>query len=299
MREPVELLRKKLGLTDPVAVEYQQAGSVDGPNYSRRLLTYNGNEGDEISAFLFTPHGKEIVGGVVVFHQHNSKFHLGKSEVAGDVGDPLQAFGPALAPRGVVVLAPDAVTFEDRRANTRGVEPEVDDWLQHYNGMAYRLINGGLFMSKNMDDAQRALSVLLAQKNIDPRRVGVFGHSYGGTTAMYLGALDKRCQFVGISGAVVTLRKRQERGTGINLMEAIPGLTEIIEIDDLIKAIVPRPVFVVSGTDDRYAADADVVVRRVNSSSVDELRVEGEHALDQVRHDAIVDWLVRMASRPA
>ncbi len=299
MRKPIELLRRKLGLTDPVAVGFQQAGSVDGPNYSRQLLTYPGNEGDEIGAFLFTPLSEEIVGGVVVFHQHNSQFHIGKSEVAGDVGDPLQAFGPALASRGVAVLAPDAITFEDRRANARGVKPEENDWLQHYNGMAYRLINGQLLMSKNMDDAQRALSVLLAQKNIDPRRVGVFGHSYGGTTAMYLGALDKRCQFVATSGAVVTLRKRQERGTGINLMEAIPGLTEIIEIDDLIKAIVPRPVFVVSGTNDRYAADADAVVRRVNSSSVDELRVEGEHALDQVRHDAIVDWLVRMASRPA
>jgi len=35
--------------------------------------------------------------GVVALHQHNSQWHLGKSEVAGLAGEPLQAFGPALA----------------------------------------------------------------------------------------------------------------------------------------------------------------------------------------------------------
>ena len=76
----------------------------------------------------------------MVFHQHNGAFHLGKSEVAGLVGDPFQAFGPALARRGIAVLAPDAVSFEDRRASGSGTDPHERDWLQHYNAMAYRLI---------------------------------------------------------------------------------------------------------------------------------------------------------------
>ncbi len=71
-------------------------------------IEYQGVEGDLIPGILLTPKHKQSRGGVVVFHQHNGEFHLGKSEVAGDVGDQYQAFGPALARRGLAVLAPDA-----------------------------------------------------------------------------------------------------------------------------------------------------------------------------------------------
>ena len=86
---------------------------------------------------------------------------------------------------GLAVLAPDAITFEDRRGAVQGVEPGDRDWVQHYNAMAYRLLDGDLLMRKCLDDAQRALSVLLDAAEVDERLVGVAGHSYGGYTALY------------------------------------------------------------------------------------------------------------------
>ena len=267
--------------------------------YTRERLEYAGLEGDPISAILFTPSDAEALGGVVVFHQHAGEWHLGKSEVAGDAGDPLQAFGPALASRGVAVLAPDAITFEDRRANRRGVEPDPEgdaDWLQHYNGSAYRLITGDTLMRKGLDDAQRAVSVLLQEPGVDPVRVGVAGHSYGGTMALYTAAIDTRCRFACISGALCSFEARMRTGTGINLFELVPGIASWLTYPDLLRAIAPRPAFVVSATHDRYAQDADEIVASVGLASVTELRIEGEHALDPPRHDAIVDWLVAQAS---
>lgn len=41
---------------------------------------------------------------VLINHQHNGERHLGKSEVCGLAGNPLQAFGPELARHGFVVL---------------------------------------------------------------------------------------------------------------------------------------------------------------------------------------------------
>ena len=58
-------------------------------------------------------------------------------------GDSRQAFGPACAHHGLVVLAIDSICCEDRGAHRAGIEPDPDadaDWLQHSNQMCYRLL---------------------------------------------------------------------------------------------------------------------------------------------------------------
>ena len=294
MRDLPELttaLRERLRLADPVAVPFQRGGVEAFDGFERERIEYAGLEGDSIPAFLFTPTGRDALGGVVVFHQHNGEFHFGKSEVAGEVGNAFQAFGPALARRGLVVLAPDAITFEDRRGAVRGVQPDYHDWLQHYNAMSYRLLDGDLLMRKCLDDAQRAVSVLLATSSVDARRVGVAGHSYGGYTALYCAAVDTRCRFAAISGAICSFDTRRREGTGITLFETVPGLAREIDTHDLLATIAPRPVLVVSGTQDKYSRDADQVVARVAGDFITELRVDRGHALDQERFDGIVGWI--------
>lgn len=243
-----------------------------------------------------TPRGRDTLGGVVVFHQHNGEFHFGKSEVAGEVGDAFQAFGPALARRGLAVLAPDSITFEDRRRTVRGVEPGYYDWLQHYNAMSYRLLDGDVLMRKCLDDAQRALSVLVEATEIDPRLVGVAGHSYGGYTALYHAAVDARCRFACVSGAVCSFETRRRENTGVTLFEAVPGLARQIDTHDVLSAIGPRPTMVVSGIKDKYSRDADQVVAKIAGDFITELRVDRGHALDQDRFDAIVEWIVGRVS---
>ena len=291
------ILRERLRLADPAPVDFQRGRVEAFEGFDRERIEYRGLEGDPIPAFLFTPQGRDTRGGVVVFHQHNGEFHFGKSEVAGDVGDAFQAFGPALARRGVAVLAPDAITFEDRRGAVRGVEPDYYDWLQHYNAMSYRLLDGDVLMRKCLDDAQRALSVLLHTTGIDERRVGVAGHSYGGYTALYHAAVDPRCRFACISGAVCSFETRRREGTGVTLFEAVPGLARLVDTHDVLSAIGPRPTLVVSGSGDKYSRDADEVVAKVDGDFITELRVDRGHALDRERFDAIVEWLVGRVTR--
>ena len=296
MTDLIAKLRERLALADPVPVTYQRGHVVEADGFARERIEYRGLEGDLIPAFLFTPRGRDTLGGVVVFHQHNGQFHFGKSEVAGDVGDAFQAFGPALARRGLAVLAPDSISFEDRRAAVRGVEPDYYDWLQHYNAMSYRLLDGDLLMRKCLDDAQRALSVLLEATGIDERLVGVAGHSYGGYTALYHAAVDPRCRWACISGAVCSFETRRREGTGITLFETVPGLARLLDTHDVLSAIGPRPTMVVSGTKDKYSRDADQVVAKIASDFITELRVDREHALDQERFDAIIEWIVDRVS---
>src|SRR4051794_31756385 len=98
------------GLRNELA-EYLQFHIVESPvpftthevaleaGYRRILINYAGDEGDRIPAYLLLPHGAGPFAAVLVHHQHAGQRHLGKSEVAGLAGDPLQAFGPALASR--------------------------------------------------------------------------------------------------------------------------------------------------------------------------------------------------------
>lgn len=292
-------LRERLGLADPGPVGFHRGDVEEADGFNRERIEYRGLEGDVIPAFLLTPRGRDLLGGVVVFHQHNGEFHFGKSEVVGDVGDVFQAFGPALARRGLAVLAPDAITFEDRRGMVRGVEPDYYDWLQHYNAMSYRLLDGDVLMRKCLDDAQRALSVLVQASGIDERLAGVAGHSYGGYTALYHAAVDARCRFACISGAVCSFETRRREGTGITLFETVPGLARQFDTHDVLSAIGPRPTMVVSGTKDKYSRDADQVVAKVAGGFITELRVDRGHALDQERFDAIVEWIVdRVSNQP-
>jgi dienelactone hydrolase len=258
---------------------------------------------DVIPGILAVPTGTGPFSAVVVLHQHAGQRHLGKSEVFGLAGDPYQAFGPALARAGFVVLAPDSIAFEDRRPAGPGSDPRDDDWLQHYNALTCRLLAGDSLMRKVLADAMAAVSVLLARPDVDPGAVAALGHSYGGNTTLFLTAVDDRVRFGCASGALGSYRRKVLDGTGIEMAEVIPSFTTRFDMEHVLAAVAPRPFLTVSGAEDQYAADAPDVIDAARAMvgtpdaerSFTHLRVAGGHALDAQRFQAIVDWLVHTA----
>ena len=281
---------------------------ADGDGFTRSLIQYSVPDGDHVEAFLFQPASEMLPGAVLALHQHNSEWTIGKSEIAGSIGDPLQAFGPALARRGVIVLAPDAVGFESRLKTTgwgASLAPPLhrpystpDGWLQYYNEMAHRLVRGDLLIRKVLDDCAAALSVL--QQYAASANLGTIGHSLGGIVALFLAALDTRVAFACTSGAACSFRHKFEHGTGLEMSLIIPAFTEHFEIVDLIRCVAPRRLLVISAEDDPQTADAEDLVREAlpafeaqrRANHLEHLRVPGQHALDQRRFDAILDWSV-------
>ncbi|HLH14489.1 MAG TPA: hypothetical protein VKV16_06835, partial [Solirubrobacteraceae bacterium] len=252
-------------------VAFEQRESVFNVSSERRLdgyremrVRYAGIE-EEVPAFLLVPDGAGPFPAVLVHHQHNSEWHLGKSEVAGLRGDPLQAFGPALARAGLIVLAPDAVGFEDRRYTGIGIDRREDDWLQYLNEMAYRLVSGRLLVTTLLGDAACGLSALLADERVDGR-LGAVGHSYGGHAIILLAALDERVRFVCASSSACSYRRRMLDRTGIEFSQAIPGILELADIDGLLGLIAPRPLLLLSAIEDRYSADTPEVVQAARSA---------------------------------
>lgn len=253
---------------------------------------------------MLIPNGEGPFPGLIINHQHNSEWHLGKSEVCGLAGDSLNAFGSYLAKKGVVVLAPDSICFEDRRRNKSGLEKDEDkDWLQHYNEMCYRLVKGDTLMRKVLSDASLGVALLSSHPSVDNERLGTFGHSYGGNTVLFLTALDERIKFACSSGAACTYENKMLNETGIEMAEVIPGFVEKFDISDLVKCIAPRKLLLVSATEDKYSKDANNVeeqgkkayISLGKAENLKHKRFEGRHSLTKKRFNYIISWIEKQS----
>jgi dienelactone hydrolase len=208
-----------------------------------------------------------------------------------------------LVKQGIVVLAPDSICFEDRRRNQIGSEPDDSDVEQHYNEMCYRLLRGDTLMQKVLSDSAQAISLLRAHSLVDPTRIGILGHSYGGNTVLFHGALDERICFACASGAACTYQYKMAHQLGIEMAEVIPGFVRHYDIPDLVACFAPRRVLLVSATDDKASHDADEIASESQemcaslgiASHIEHKRYEGVHALTQERFDAILHWITQCA----
>lgn len=295
-----EAIRDVLAVSPPSGepVRWETDESHVQGDYALRRVRYPAGDGDTVSAFLLHP-AEPSGAAVVAFHQHNRAWHLGKSEVAGLAGAPLQALGPALAAAGITVLAPDAVGFEDRRRQTSGTESHPDDERQHQREFAYRLVQGDTLARKVLADAAVATSLLLGLEGVDPARVGAVGHSFGGHTTLFHSAIDERIRYACVSGAVARYCDRIAREDGIAVDHLVPGIAERVDFDELVGAVAPRPLLLVAGDDDDHGRDTAEVAGAARPvyaghGAADRLRCEvrpGGHALTPERHALIVAWV--------
>ena len=176
--------------------------------------------------------------------------------------------GPALARAGLVVLAPDAAGFEDRRYTGTGTDERQDDWLQYFNEMAYRLVSGRLLATTVLGDAACGLSALLADERVDGSRLGAVGHSYGGYVTILLAALDERVRFACTSGSACSYKRRMRDRSGI---------------EHHYSADAPEVVHAAIGAWEAHGAQ----------EKLEHVRYKGGHALTRERFDAIINWVLR------
>jgi dienelactone hydrolase len=286
-----------LGFLVPAQPELLVHAERRRDGYVEQVVSYSGDEGD-VPALLLVPE-RPCGAGVVVHHQHHAQWQFGKSEVAGLCGDPWQAFGPVLARRGVTVIAHDAIGFEDRRPGGPGTDARESDANDYFTTMCYRLVRGRPLMCAVLADAAAAHSALAGLDGVEEARIGALGHSMGGASALLHAALDTRIAFAVVSGSVCTYRERMTHGVGIDCAQAIPGLLELGDLDDVAGLVAPRPLLLCSADEDKYSRDADRIAEAAAQVYQDagapgalaHYRAHGGHALTEERFDAIVGWL--------
>ncbi len=282
-------------------ISYQVIEIIDCDTYNRFKIMYTIKD-RQIPAFLLIPKKNDTCPAVLINHQHNGERNLGKSEVCGIAGNPLQAFGSILASKGFVVIAPDAECFEDRRKNTIGTikNKEEDEW-NHFLSLCHGVLSGQTLAKIAIEDAMGAISILNNLKCVDKNRIGCLGHSYGGNTTYFTTAFDDRIKFALSSGSVVSYKYRIENSTGIEMASVIPNFTSEFEIADIIEEIAPKKFMIVCADEDKWSKDAYDIFNEVKSryeqnkskNSLEIKQFVGDHSLTQERLEFIIDWIIK------
>lgn len=154
---------------------------VDCERYRRHKLRYLVGEGEEIRAYLFVPKEREASApAVLALHQTND---FGKDEVVGLHGNPDYAYGHELAERGYIVLAPDCLSAGERVFPGRKSFDSMPFYEQHPDWS---------MVGKDLEDSMAAVDVLHTLDFVDKNKIGVIGHSHGGTNAIFAAAMDER-----------------------------------------------------------------------------------------------------------
>jgi dienelactone hydrolase len=183
--------------------------------------------------------------------------------------------------------------------------------MQHYDELCYRLVRGDTLMRKVLSDSAQAIALLLGLPQVDGGRVGILGHSYGASTVLFHGALDERIHFACASGAAGSYRNLMAHQIGIEMSRVIPGFTLRYDMAHLAACFSPRPLLLVSATQDPYACAAEIVAEAQEIRAewgtepgtepgtvpdIEHLRYAGKHELTQERFDAIVDWVAQRSA---
>ena len=147
----------------------QEAGVERRGSVAIHDISYASPKGGRVPAYLVVPEGKGPFAAVLWGHWYwqNSEFFNRKEFLAEAV---------VLANAGVVSLLPTGV---DARPDHVDDPDELSD--QHVADLVHQII-----------DMRRGADLLLARKDVDPKRLAYVGHSYDATVGGFLSGLDKR-----------------------------------------------------------------------------------------------------------
>jgi dienelactone hydrolase len=146
---------------------------VRTPHYVRKKLTFAVEKDDRVPAYLLVPlQGQGKLPAVLCLHQ---TVKIGKGEPAG-LGDRENLrYAVHLAKRGYITLAPDYPSFGEYDYDFRQSKFQSGSMKAMWNNM-------------------RAIDLLQALPEVDPKRIGCIGHSLGGHNTMFTAAFDTRIQ---------------------------------------------------------------------------------------------------------
>jgi len=234
--------------------------TVDCGLYIRESVEYAVEASERIKAFLLVPKNlSSPTPAIFAHHQHAGQFHLGKSEVVGIEGNPDQAYAHELAERGYVVIAPDALAFEERNwSNSTG--------NAEYYELASRLVQGKTFLAKCLHDVSVALDYLETRPEADPLCIGFIGHSYGAKMAIWAPAIDRRILASVSNCGCVSYKEALTHEIGVQMEFCLPNILSLGDMEDIVTLIAPHALLLQATSDDKWSRGAKAIYEYAKSS---------------------------------
>lgn len=197
-----------------------------------------------VPVYLLVPTGlkpDEKRPAVLCIHGHGPHGHhpvVGRTDIEG-VAENIERnnydYGLQFVRRGYVVAAPCMIPFGRRVAGERyrGNDPCAVTFV-------CMQALGKLPMAENLRDLRWSIDLLQSRPEVDGKRIGCAGLSYGGRMTMLASAVDERIKVAAISGALNLLQERITVRHSCG-SQVIPGLLEYGDYSEIGSLIAPRP----------------------------------------------------------
>lgn len=217
--------------------------------FTRQKVTYQIEAGVRIDAMLLEPrNAKGPLPAIVLFHPTYSNHY---ARVVGLEGqhEPERAQAVQLAEHGYAVLAPRCFIYSELPPGFQKQRELIWEacarWMKQRHP-AWRSV------TRMTWDGIRAVDFLQALPQVDPRRIGVFGHSLGAKEVIYAAAFDERVKCaVSSEGGIGLEFSNWDAAWYLGPDIRNPGFER--NNHELLAMIAPRPFLLLAGN----SADTD------------------------------------------
>jgi len=247
LRAEVVRLLGLAGRPPPPPPDARQLAARDCGDYVEELHALEVGEAAKLPVYLLRPKTKPPWKPVIVFHGHDPsvQYVLGNYPDAQTKREQVALdnnYAQALARQGYLVCAP-----EQRGFGTRLSDQHTTKSCRHLF-FSY-LLEGRTLLGERCRDGQQAIDWLLARDDVVPGALGATGNSGGGTTTLWLAAIEERitvavpsCYFCSFKASILDIVHCE--------CNYVPGILELAEMGELAALLAPRPMRVIAGARD-------------------------------------------------
>ncbi|MBM3278704.1 MAG: acetylxylan esterase [Candidatus Handelsmanbacteria bacterium] len=230
----------------PLAVRW--AEKLEPPGFVRHKIYVQAEAHYWVPAYYYVPRGaRRPPPALVCLHGHSGILpYIGEGTEAQRQKAMKLAldFAPFFAAQGYVTIAPIQRGWNETAI---GIDP-------HETGCQRLVLDAFMIGQTPVGlrcwDASRLVDFLETREEVDPGRIGVAGLSGGGMVGLFWAALEKRVQLAMIAGYYCTFRD-SVYAIYHCLCNCVPGIMEWAEMREVAALVAPRPLLVISGTEDR------------------------------------------------
>ena len=216
----------------------KKTNTIARADYAIDKLIIRHDRGIPLPALLFTPKNTSGRRAATLYIDGGGK------------NRPSAPGGPIskLVAAGRIVLAVDLRGFGETADDPRKNASKHFN-IEHRNAVTAIQL-GRPLLGQRVDDALAALDLLLDLPNVDPKAVNLVAVGQAGPVGIHAAALDTRFAAVTVQRSITTWLDVIAAPLGRNhLTHVVPAALTRYDLTDLIRAVAPRPVHVVSPID--------------------------------------------------
>ncbi|HEX8844829.1 MAG TPA: acetylxylan esterase [Pyrinomonadaceae bacterium] len=278
--EPVSELRRMFDYDPRLPLDVKEAGVEERDGARVHDISYQSPKGGRVTAYLVVPDGKRRrFAGLIFMHPRPGSRNIFLDEAL------------SLAKAGAVSLLIDA-PFSRAGDSKREFDPTVtkpeadrDIYIQ------------------TVVDLRRGVDLLVSRTDVDPKRIGFVGHSYGAHTGAVLAGVERRIKAYVIMAGAPSLTEFLRTSTLPPIVKTRESLTKeqqsnyfntLANVDPInyIGHVAPAALFFQFGKTDAYPTEETARSYSEKASNPKHVKFyEAGHALnDEARRDRAA-WL--------